>query len=342
MKTISFVIPSYNSEKYLHTAIESLFGFGDDIEIIIVNDGSKDQTLHIAKSYQKAHPHLIEVVDQQNGGHGSGINAGLKIAKGTYFKVLDSDDWMDRTSLEQLLSQMRKHSKENKQVDLYITNFVYEHVEDQTQYERDYFDNFPAYKIFRWDQIKKNFRYSKTLLMHALIYRTDILREIGLELPRHTFYVDNIVAYVPLPYVKTIYYMPLPLYRYFIGRMDQSVTLENITKRYQQQIKVFKILNQAYTYEQLTMMEKGLKQYMKHCIAAMLIITQMFTVASDSDERRMDLSNLWEHIKNNDKKMYRYLRYRSYNTTVNFFPWKIKSFLMVRGYLYLAKKVKLG
>ena len=136
--------------------------------------------------------------------------------------------------------------------------------------------------------------------------------------------------------------MPLPLYRYFIGRMDQSVTFENITKRYQQQIKVFQILSQAYTYDEVTKMDKGLKQYMKHCIAAMLIITQMFTVGSDSVERRMDLSNLWHQLKIQDPKMYRFLRYRSYNTSVNFFPWKIKSFFMVKGYLFLAKKVKLG
>jgi len=342
MKTISFVIPSYNSQDYLHNAIESLIGFGDDIEIIVVNDGSKDQTLTIAKSYQNKYPELIEVIDQENGGHGSGINAGLKTAKGVFFKVLDSDDWIDRDSFEKLLKQMRQHLRHHEVLDLYITNFVYEHVADQTQYERDYSDNFLPHQVFSWQHMRKKFKNSKTLLMHALIFRTELLRSIKLELPRHTFYVDNIVAYVPLAHVKKMYYMPLPLYRYFIGREDQSVTLKNITKRYQQQIKVFNILSEAYSYEEIQDMEKGLRQYMKHCIAAMLIITQMFTVATPSKERLKDLNNLWQSLKHRDPKMYRYLRFRSYNTTVNFLPSRLKSFIMVKSYLYLARKIKLG
>ena len=342
MKLISFVIPSYNSENYLHQAVDSLLDGGQDIEIIIVNDGSKDKTLLIAKKYQKKYPQIIRVVDKENGGHGSAINAGLAVAKGLFFKVIDSDDWVDQKSLKLLLDQIKKHHQANQQVDLYITNFVYEHVEDQTRYERDYSSNFPADTIFEWNQLRRKFRYSKTLLMHALIYRTQILTDMKLRLPEHTFYVDNIVAYLPLPFVKKLYYIKLPFYRYFIGRSDQSVTLKNITARYQQQHRVFKAMSDAYSYHFLNQLPKKLRNYMKHDIVAMMIITQMFTVADDSRERRNDLKNLWTYIKDKDIKLYRFLKYRSYNTWVHFLPWRIKSFVMVKGYLYLVKKVKLG
>jgi len=342
MKLISFIIPSYNSQAYLNVAVDSLLIAGNDVEIIIINDGSKDQTLAIANQYKKKYPNIVKVVDQENGGHGSGINAGLKIATGKYFKVVDSDDWVDGFSLAKLVEQIKAHMSSQEEPDLYITNFVYEHVEDQTTFERDYSENFPINKIFNWNQTLKRFKYSKTLLMHALIFKTQILKDMNLELPRHTFYVDNLFSYTPLPFVKTIYYMKLPLYRYFIGRADQSVTLKNITKRYQQQILVFKMMSDTYSYEFINQLPKGLKLYMKHCIAAIFIITQMFTGAEDTIERRKDSKELWRHIMRSDIKMYRYLRYKSMNVLVNFFPWRLKGLIMVKGYLYLAKKIKLG
>jgi glycosyltransferase involved in cell wall biosynthesis len=342
MKFISFVIPSYNSQDYLHVAIDSLLIGETDIEIIIVNDGSKDQTLTIANTYQKKYPNIIRVIDKVNGGHGSAINAGLNSAEGLYFKVLDSDDWVDKASLITLIKKVKEHQSLNQSPDLYITNFVYEHVSDSTHYERDYSQNYPNDVIFNWSQTKKKFRYSKTLLMHALFYKTSVLKKAKLILPEHTFYVDNIFSHLPLPFVESIYYMSLPLYRYFIGRPDQSVALKNITNRYQQQIRVFKIISNEYTYDFMHQLPKGLRTYMKHNVSVMLIVTQMFTVSADSIERRNDLKNLWAGLKQKDRKLYRYLRYRSLNILVNFLPWKIKSFCMVKGYLYLTKKIKLG
>lgn len=342
MKYISFVIPSYNSEAYLHHAVDSLLVAGSDVEIIIVNDGSKDSTLAIAKAYEKKHPTIVRVIDKANGGHGSTINAGLKIATGLFFKVIDSDDWVDENSLMTLLQKIKDHVKYQIDVDLYITNFVYEHVSDNTQYERDYSVNFPKEVVFNWSETKKRFKYSKTLLMHALVYKTKILKDMGFELPEHTFYVDNLVSYVPLPYVKHAYYMKLPFYRYFIGRSDQSITLKNITNRYLQQIRVQRLMVDAYSYDLINQLPKGLRSYMKHCLSAIMMITQMFTVASDTPERRKELKDLWKHIKNNDVRLYRFLRFRSMNFWVHNLPWKIKGYVMVKGYLYLVKKVKLG
>ena len=342
MKLITFIIPTYNSESYLQQAIDSLLVVKKDLEIIIVNDGSKDKTSSIAHDYQLKHKDIVKVIDKLNGGHGSAINAGLKLASSEYVKVLDSDDWIDESSLKLLIRYMKEHDKNQLKPDLYITNFVYEHVEDQTQYERDYSSNFPAYKFFNWNQINKRFKNSKTLLMHALIFKTKILKEIGLTLPEHTFYVDNIVAYVPLPYVKDIFYLDIPFYRYFIGRSDQSITLKNITSRYQQQIRVLHIMLNTYSYEFISQTPKKLAKYMKHYIASMLMITQMFTLGEDTSIRRNEIRNIWKDLKKQDLKMYRFLKYRTYNTYIYFLPWKLKRFVMINGYKYLVKKVKLG
>lgn len=104
-KYLSFVVPCYNSESYMARCIESLLPGGEDVEIIIIDDGSKDKTVEIADAYQKQYPDLVKVIHKENGGHGSGVNAGLACARGVYFKVVDSDDWLDGTAYQKLLEK---------------------------------------------------------------------------------------------------------------------------------------------------------------------------------------------------------------------------------------------
>ena len=342
MKYITYTIPCYISEKFLHNAVDSLLAVKDDAEIIIVNDGSTDKTLEIANAYQKKHPKTIKVIDKENGGHGSGVNAGLKEATGLYYKVVDSDDWLDHENIVTFIETIKKHYQEATLPDLYVLDFIYEQVAKQENFVRSYEKNFPSNKIFTWNQTKKKFKYSNTMLMLAQVFKTSVLRRSGVELPEHTFYVDNIFSYTPLAFVEKIYYLPLVLYHYYIGRDDQSVQLHNIVDRYEQQIKVMNIMLHTYSYRDIKRMPKGLRKYMKHLLSAIMIITQMFTSAKDSKERRKDLKKLWRDLRKKDQALYWFLRYRSMNTLVNFLPWKLRGYLMLKGYLYLAKKVKLG
>lgn len=342
MKYITFAIPSYNSESYLYKAVDSLISLGDEIEVIIINDGSTDNTLKIALEYERKYPQMIRVIDKENGGHGSGVNKGLELATGLYYKVLDSDDWIDQQNSTVLLNIIKKQYNSRNLADLIIMDFVYEHTITNSQYIRTYKDNLPSYQMFGWNEIKKKFKYSKTLLMHSQIFKTSVLKESKVKLPEHTFYVDNIFSYTPLPFVETIYYIPMEFYHYYIGRSDQSIQFNNIVDRYQQQMKVMRQMYQEYSYEEIKKLPKGLRSYIKHLLAVTMIVTQMFTTAKTSKKRKQNLKALWNYFKHNDIKLYRYLKYRSYNVVVTFLPWRIKGFIMKKGYFYLTRKVKLG
>ena len=124
-KLISFCVPSYNSEAYMEKCIDSLLVGGDRVEIIIVNDGSKDNTGAIADSYKERYPDIVKVVHKENGGHGSGVNAGIREATGIYYKVVDSDDWADEEGLKILLDTIEKHLNEGTSPDTYFVNYIF-------------------------------------------------------------------------------------------------------------------------------------------------------------------------------------------------------------------------
>ena len=341
MKLISFAVPSYNSQEYMRKCIDSLLTGGNDVEVIIVNDGSKDDTLKIANGYAEEYPDIVKVIDKENGGHGSGVNAGLNLASGLYYKVVDSDDWLDEQALKQLLDTIKKHQSENTLPDLYVTNFIYDKVYENTRHVSAYGDKLPEGEICGWDKLKK-FRYSHMMLMHALLYKREKLLQSGTVLPEHTFYVDNIYAYQPLPYMQTVCYLNLNLYHYFIGRSDQSVNKANFVKRYEQQIRVMLRMTDAYTWAEIKKMPKGLRKYMWHSLEALMMTTLLFICAEYSPERKQALKAMWKHIKEKDKALYRRLRSRSYATAVNYLPWRMRGWLMCKGYDILCKKVKLG
>ena len=310
MKLMTFTVPCYNSAGYMRKCIDSLLPAGEDTEIIIVNDGSSDDTGKIADEYAALYPERIRVIHQENGGHGEGVNQGLRHAEGLYFKVVDSDDWLDRDSLLTLTAKMREMVEAGKLVDLYVCNYVYEHAEDNTTFVMSYRKNFPSEQICSWRDVR-SFGPSQYLMMHSVYFRTEILRASELVLPKHTFYVDNLFMFKPLPLVRSIYYMPLDLYRYFIGRADQSITLENGAKRVDQQILVTKLMADCFDLKELGKTEKRLQRYLLHELSMMILICSVFTYSNDTPERHRAFLELWQYIRRRDPGLYRRLRWRS-------------------------------
>ena len=291
MKYISFAIPCYNSESYMEHAIESILKGGEDVEIIIVNDGSKDRTSEIAKQYEKKYPTIVKAIDKENGGHGDAVNTGLKYATGLYFKVVDSDDWVDEGALEQILSVLHEMVEKQTLIDMLVSNYVYEKVGAKHKKVIHYRNVMPQNRIITWKEMG-HFRLAQYILMHSVIYRTELLRMCKLELPKHTFYVDNIYVYYPLPHVKTLYYLNVNFYRYFIGREDQSVNEKNMIKRIDQQIFVTKTMIDMYSLRKIS--NKKLRNYMTNYLAIMMTVSSIICIRSKSQENLEKKKDLWE------------------------------------------------
>ncbi len=310
-KTISFGIPCYNSAEYMDHCVTSILegcDYAEDVQVIIVDDGSqKDNTYEKALEWQERYPTLVKAVHQENGGHGMAVLAGLNNADGVYYKVVDSDDWIDADAFKALLEKLRSFIEFDIRVDLVISNYVYEHTEDGTTRTIDYKFALPQRKIFTWDDIGHFFVW-QYLLMHSLCYRTDVLRDGGVPMPAHTFYVDNIYAYVPLPRCKTIYYLDVDLYRYFIGRADQSVNEKVMVGRIDQQLRVTRIMMNAYHIYDDVKYPK-LRKYMMSYLIIMFSVCAIYSKLSEAPDAIDNLNKLWADMKEYDAKMYRKTRY---------------------------------
>lgn len=256
-------------------AIESILPGGEDVEIIIVNDGSKDNTSRIGHEYAEKYPDIIKVIDKENGGHGDAVNSGLAAASGKYFKVVDSDDWVKEESLHRILQVLRGFEEEGQQVDMLIANYVYEKEGMENKKCIHYRNVLPQDEIFHWSDIG-HFHLDQYILMHSVIYRTELLQLCQLRLPKHTFYVDNIYVYYPLPHVRKMYYMDEDFYRYYIGREDQSVNEKVMIKRVDQQIFVTKKMIDMYQMKEIT--NKKLKKYMINYLAIMMTVSSILCI----------------------------------------------------------------
>ena len=316
-KLITFAVPCYNSAEYMDHCVQTLLTGGEDIEIILVDDGStKDDTPAICDRYAAQYPDIVKAIHQENGGHGEGVNQGIRHATGVYYKVVDSDDWLDTGALKQVLDKLREFVAKGHPLDMMIANYVYEHVEDNTQKVMDYRNVFPTNKVFTWKDIGR-FGPSQYLLMHSVIYRTQMLRDCGLELPKHTFYVDNIFVYQPLPSVKTLYYMDLNLYRYFIGRADQSVQEDVMVGRVDQQVRITKIMLEAHNLDEVKAKKPKLAKYMHNYLSMMMTISSIFLMLDGSKEKMEMKKELWAYLKEKDPKLYRKMRYTSLSAVGN-------------------------
>jgi glycosyltransferase involved in cell wall biosynthesis len=316
-KLITFAVPCYNSAAYMDHCVETLLQGGEDIEIILVDDGStKDDTPAICDKYAQQYPDIVKVIHQENGGHGEGVNQGIRNASGLYYKVVDSDDWVDVPALHQALDKLRFFAAQPEPLDLFICNYVYEHVEDQTQKVMRYTNVFPEEKVFTWGDIGR-FRPSQYLLMHSVIYRTQLLRDCGLELPKHTFYVDNIFVYQPLPFVKSIYYMDVDLYRYFIGRSDQSVNEKVMVGRVDQQVRVTKLMIGCHDLRQVRTEQKKLGRYMFNYLSMMMTISSLFLIIDGSPAALGKKTELWEYLRTVDVGVFHKMKYRALSAVTN-------------------------
>lgn len=314
MKLLSIAVPCYNSEAYMEHCVDSLLAGGEEVEILIVNDGSGDRTAEIADAYAARYPSIVKAIHQENGGHGEAVNAGLRSASGLYFKVVDSDDWVDEESYRKILSALEKLIRGPKTVDLLISNFVYEKQGAARKKVMQYRHCLPVEEIFSWEQVR-HMGKGKYLLMHSMIYRTQLLHDCGLELPKHTFYVDNLFAYEPLPFVEHMYYVDTNFYRYYIGREDQSVNEQVMIRRIDQQICVNKLMVDVYNRNNFT--NKQMRAYMFNYLDIITTISSIMLIRAETDEALNKKKELLEYIRGENRNLYTKLRHSLFGRVMN-------------------------
>lgn len=233
MKLLTITVPAYNMEKLLPVCLGSCIysGAENDIEVIVVNDGSKDSTLAVARDYQQRYPEIFRVVDKENGGHGSGINAGIANATGKYFKVLDADDWFDTESLRALVEVLRSTDAQ-----LVTNSFVCVNAQTMkpSKPRSPITGKHPGEGEHAFDDVSSEL----LVRMHSVTWRTDILRDNDITIDHHRFYVDMEYIGLPVPWAEKVYITELPLYMYRLGDNGQSVSIASMQKHMDDHLKV--------------------------------------------------------------------------------------------------------
>ena len=255
-KVLTVVIPTYNVENYLGRCLDSLTfdkSILKDLDIIVVNDGSKDNSLKVAREYEKKYE-CIKVIDKENGGHGSTINAGLKCAQGKYFKVIDSDDWVNIDDFKNFVNELKKLDQ-----DIILTDFSREYIYNSTQiiskYETLEYNKEYNLNEFDFKTLKDDYFYMATSTI-----KTKILKDMNLKLDEKTFYVDMEYNIFPLVHLNSMIYLDYDIYRYFIGRPEQSISNNGFVNHRKDHEKVIKRILEFYNNEKI---QKNRKELIK-------------------------------------------------------------------------------
>ena len=230
-KLLTVTIPAYNAEQFLETCLASLCRKEvlDTLEVLVVNDGSTDGTKALAESWQARYPETVRVISKENGGHGSGINTGIREASGRYFKIVDADDWVDPKAFLKLMEALG-----STDVDAVVSGFYWAFEEPGKQPEEfprkaEMKENFRGVEYgrkYRFDEIA-----SKCYLkMHGLSWRTEVLRAHGIRVDEKCYYVDTEYILYPIPYIETVLFIPDFVYQYRIGRSGQSISADRMQK----------------------------------------------------------------------------------------------------------------
>lgn len=225
-KLLTVAVPVYNTRQYLPRCLDSLIvpEFLDRLEVLVVIDGSPDDSADIARQYEVRYPTSFSVVEKENGGHGSAVNVALEMASGKYFRVLDSDDWFDAVNFRAFLEKLGKAEE-----DIVMTNVI-----------RDYIDT-DEHRLWEPKNVRYDYSYSDMAILGKLApdffvmsrcsFKTEILRDHGLHLLEKRSFEDTILHIFPISFVNSFIFYDIIVYHYYLGRPGQSVR-QKITNKY--------------------------------------------------------------------------------------------------------------
>lgn len=241
-KILTISVAAYNAEKFLKQCLDSFIieEIINKIEVLIIDDGSSDNTYSIGKEYEDKYPNTFKAIKKKNGGHGSTINESISNASGKYFKIVDADDWVDEQGIIKLVNKLS-----NTEVDMVLNNYytVDEETGKKMLIKLSRSDNLILNKIFNIEKIYKDIR----LEMHGVVIRTSILKSMGRKITENCFYVDVEYILFPMININTILLLDFPVYNYRKGLNEQSTNFVNRQKRRDQHEKVCLRLVDYYT-----------------------------------------------------------------------------------------------
>ena len=228
-KLLTIAMPSYNAEQYLPDTIPTILSAKNAhlIDLLIVNDGSSDNTEEIAEKFEQNYPDIVRVLNKPNGGHGSAVNAGIKNAYGTYFKVVDADDWVDTDNLDDLIEYL-KETDVDEILSPYYRVYVNQTGDVVSVENYNEFSMIQTDKVYQVDTFYE--KMGRTVGMHTMTLKTSLLKKNQVELSENMYYVDmEYITYV-LPYIETVSIFDKPIYKYRLGTSTQSVSIESYIK----------------------------------------------------------------------------------------------------------------
>lgn len=302
-KLLTLAVPAYNAEPFLHTCLDTLVKSGSDIEVLVINDGSSDNTIGVARAYEQEHPDIVRAVDQENRNWGGAVNHALKLARGTYFYIVDSDDWLDPAVLDEVMDKLRDLQKRNTPVDLFVVNYIYNRVASNDRHTIHYRKLIPHDKVVCWDDLSVP-KIDQYLMIHSMIYRTDIIRESGLVLPEGESYMDSLVMLKPLRYVKKLYYHDCDLYWYTIGREGQSINGAQVAKHVDEQIHATHLAIDGFDYQTLNRISPRLASCSLRYLSAMMTVSSITLYRIGTPEAYKQNDDLWDYLRESDHYLF--------------------------------------
>lgn len=313
-KLLTVVIPCNHCEATLSRAVDSVLRGGSDMEILLVVEGiQKDDTLLIAQKYQETHPDTCRVLKLDHAGYGDAIMAGLECAEGLYFKVLNGKDRLGITAFPAVMEHLRLLNASQKNVDLFLANFVYDYSGDRNRYVASYGSAVPEGVIFTWDQVS-HFRHTQNILMHAITYRTQVLRKSGMDLSGLAHFADLVYAYQPMLRVEKMYYINVNHYHEFISSNEEynheTIMLSHADRLLQvcrllENVDISRIANQRK------------KQYMINYMEMVCAVASILLLHSGTQENLVKKQKLWSDMKQNHPALHNKLTKRIVGATIS-------------------------
>ncbi len=276
---LSVAVACYNVEKYIDKCLTSFSDerFNDKIQVIVVNDGSFDNTLKIANEYASRFPRVFTVVDKENGGHGSAVNAAIDRAEGKYFRIVDGDDWVNTENMVSLLSVMEKTD-----ADIVVDNKREVNMETG---DTEYFpmpSGVEENVLYKFEDICNDNSVTPNIMIHTMSIKTEILKNNGIHLLEGIFYVDIEFIIKSTVLAKTIIFEDLEIYQYLVGNVNQSVNFRNYVKRYDHHLKV---TNELIRFATEFECNEAIRTYLDRRIC-LLINTHMNIALIYNEERK--------------------------------------------------------